>query len=409
MSKYCANCGNCQRDSFGDRICIDLSEVILQYLNFEDKLRLECVSTLFQQTIFKKTTELEFFNLDVKRVRVNNLDKILHRFNKLKVKLNGMCNSKTIEHVMNKSYNLTELGLYGAMNEQTERNLVNKFGQKLTKIKFNIFSTDIHWQKIANIEDLSVMILVAGLCGTKFDNLKHMTVQYFGTKEEEDINLLEELAKRNALNITHLQLLSNCVKNEHNFKWFLNIVAKFKNLVHFSIGNSFFRINEKCFEEELELIANNCPLLKSLDICYPRDPHNDSTDSISLLSLMQFNSLRRLKLVIFSSNVVTIDSFRSLQNLTNLSLNFEQRKNDFIEYDNILVYIVTNLPNLRHLEINGKQEIRTTERTADLLSKLLKLESIVIKISDPDIQKQIEIKIIEKCKYIRNIKIINDH
>ena len=32
------------RDSFDDRICDDLSQEVLKYLSFEDKIRLQCVS-----------------------------------------------------------------------------------------------------------------------------------------------------------------------------------------------------------------------------------------------------------------------------------------------------------------------------------------------------------------------------
>jgi hypothetical protein len=49
---------NYRRDSFSDRICDDLSEVILQYLSLEGKVRLECVSKQFQRTIFIRHHEM---------------------------------------------------------------------------------------------------------------------------------------------------------------------------------------------------------------------------------------------------------------------------------------------------------------------------------------------------------------
>ena len=41
-----------RRDSFSDRVCDDLSEILLQYLLLKDKFRLECVSKQFQETIY---------------------------------------------------------------------------------------------------------------------------------------------------------------------------------------------------------------------------------------------------------------------------------------------------------------------------------------------------------------------
>ena len=51
---------NYRRDSFDDRIYDDLSEVILQYLSFKDKLRMESVSKQFQRTVFCKEERLNF-------------------------------------------------------------------------------------------------------------------------------------------------------------------------------------------------------------------------------------------------------------------------------------------------------------------------------------------------------------
>ena len=43
-----------RRDSFSDRVCDDLSQILLKYLSLEDKLKLECVSKQFQRTVFQK-------------------------------------------------------------------------------------------------------------------------------------------------------------------------------------------------------------------------------------------------------------------------------------------------------------------------------------------------------------------
>jgi hypothetical protein len=49
--------------SFSDRICDDLCEVLLKYLSFEDKIKFECVSKQFQRLIFNKQNKLrlDFF------------------------------------------------------------------------------------------------------------------------------------------------------------------------------------------------------------------------------------------------------------------------------------------------------------------------------------------------------------
>ena len=52
-----------KRQSFSERICDDLSEIILQFLPLEDKLKTRmCVSKQFQRTIFVKQKEIPSFN-----------------------------------------------------------------------------------------------------------------------------------------------------------------------------------------------------------------------------------------------------------------------------------------------------------------------------------------------------------
>lgn len=46
------------RDSFDDRICDDLSQEVLKYLSFADKIRLQCVSKRFAKTIFVRQNRL---------------------------------------------------------------------------------------------------------------------------------------------------------------------------------------------------------------------------------------------------------------------------------------------------------------------------------------------------------------
>ena len=57
--RLCLRSDSQKRQSFSERICDDLSQVI-QYLLIEDKLRYECVSKQFQRTVFEKQFVLDF-------------------------------------------------------------------------------------------------------------------------------------------------------------------------------------------------------------------------------------------------------------------------------------------------------------------------------------------------------------
>ena len=70
-----------RRDSFDDRFCDDLSEVILQFLPLKDKLRLECVSKQFQRTVFQKLYELNLDDSELLVVPI--LDTLAKKFQRL--------------------------------------------------------------------------------------------------------------------------------------------------------------------------------------------------------------------------------------------------------------------------------------------------------------------------------------
>jgi len=48
-----------KRQSFSDRIFVDLCEVLLKCLSFEDKVKFECISKQFQKLVFNKQYIIE--------------------------------------------------------------------------------------------------------------------------------------------------------------------------------------------------------------------------------------------------------------------------------------------------------------------------------------------------------------
>ena len=65
-----------RRDSFDDRFCDDLTELVISYLPIEDKFRLQCVSKQFQNLIFNKIFVL---NIDTDDNDKNNLKQLIRR------------------------------------------------------------------------------------------------------------------------------------------------------------------------------------------------------------------------------------------------------------------------------------------------------------------------------------------
>ena len=72
-----------RRDSFEDRVCDDLCEVILQFLPLKDKLKLECVS----KTVPEDYLQLSMFTISgntTKRSQKQKIEAIIKKYPKLK-------------------------------------------------------------------------------------------------------------------------------------------------------------------------------------------------------------------------------------------------------------------------------------------------------------------------------------
>ena len=72
---------NYRRDSFEDRFCDDLSQVLLQFLSLEDKFKLEYVSKQFQRTVFQSLFGLNLDDEDVDAIEI--LDTLAEKFQRL--------------------------------------------------------------------------------------------------------------------------------------------------------------------------------------------------------------------------------------------------------------------------------------------------------------------------------------
>ena len=180
-----------QKDSFGDRIYDDLCEDILQFLSFEDKLRLECVSKQFQRTIYSKMTELYFEYLDSDETNLVNLEKILKKFSGLEVKLIGSHDKIPLEVMFNNTNKLTLFNIapYDGIEERYERKMIEKFGSVLQSLSLSNFKVDTHPMFIPNIEHLCFARFPPEIADIHFNKMKSLTIIYFGFDYEGDYHL----------------------------------------------------------------------------------------------------------------------------------------------------------------------------------------------------------------------------
>ena len=117
---------NYRRNSFEDRICDDLTEVLLQFLSTEDKLRFECVSKQFQRTVYQRQYDLNSFMIS----------------SQMKIDL-GRNFAQILEKLMKKLPNIRSLNYYirsdscPPLIDDSDIDIIVKYCHNLSEIKIN--------------------------------------------------------------------------------------------------------------------------------------------------------------------------------------------------------------------------------------------------------------------------------
>ena len=203
---------NFRRDSFEDRVCDDLCEVLLQFLPFEDKFKFECVSKQFQRNVFQRQYDLDMFSLKIRDVLGNNiastLEKLMKKLPNIK-SLRLLCLKNMNKNQMNTVFkNIPELEQMAAINCNPDTNtVINCLRQVSDK-----------WLKIKALNVCNRMNSLA-LFMTEVNKLKALeTLQFrLGLKHFEGLQTFEEYF--NGLqSLTHLEISLLCHSTEDHIE-----------------------------------------------------------------------------------------------------------------------------------------------------------------------------------------------
>ena len=416
---------NYRRDSFDDRFCDDLSEVLLQFLPLNDKLRLECVSKQFQRTVFIKQCEITLYstlqsNQELTKKSQQNEDNVF--------KTNDM---KSIESVLKKCPNIQSMFLVlknkrifesifrlitkycRNLNEfnvsfktrrtkpELNEEFLRLFGQKLKyiscgeKLDYNLFPNLYSIPKKSGLYPEYFPKSVLGLN----PNLKEIKVILFDYNQHLFREVLQKFHK-----ITHLSLLL-WTANEKSVINSFRESPVLQNLIELNYQAHDLPISE--FLVSTKQLSEKLAKLKSIEInsVYVK---NFSDLRQQLFSLKEFSELKRLKLELkflktCKKSKFSFKAFEELQNITHLRLVFNARQLN----EEILTDIDIYLPKLQYLFIIN--QIITDEegvtQMAETLSRLSCLQTILLNLKYRRIAEQMTEQIAEKCRKIRKIKV----
>ena len=420
LSKEQSNEDNYRRDSFDDRVCDDLSEVLLKYLSLKDRLRLECVSKQFQRSALVSQC-LDYLVIpSCVYINIKPFIQMFKKFpnlNKLELLFSYLFEENTIiseliEEIFKNCNNLTHIEFNNSahIKEEDQKKLFDKFGHQLISIINYSPVLDFTFTSAPNIEELIIDSFDPKLSQIEFKRLKRFNFMNLWAEDSDSFGVFIE---NNAKTLKHLDITYCNISDKNSAKRLLKIVMKAINLIHLWIDIDF-KLIDNSFNNYWKQIAIKCKQIKSLKH-YIEVNESLRLNEEMLSILKQFKRLKRLDLQLyfedFDGSVEDLHPFEELKGLEGLThfsidINFIKEGVHAIETSNktfnetLLIDIDNNLPKLQYLWIECP--FIASEWTSQVLSRLSSLETIKLKIRNREIRPQIERQLIENCKHLRS-------
>ena len=266
-------------DRFGD----DLTELILQYLTFEDKVRLECVSKQWRRLVFNKQFVIE---LDIgskeKIIGQNELYLNVQLLESLLKKCPNISKFNLSSYIKNTSEVLSLIGQYcpriksltywSDFGKEDEKSLpfFRMYGHKLEELLLYGYSTE--FRKISefcpNVKKVlfpkAFLIVPDNIdCLLKLEHLINTIDISF-----DNDNILKTLSNKysqtmKSLNISFSSLTAEVLKT------CFNCITRFENLRELTLSITDFEDITQPIDDCLSLIGQKCNKLLKLDLEKP--------------------------------------------------------------------------------------------------------------------------------------------
>ena len=264
--------------SFNERICDDLAEILLQYLSIEEKVKLEKVCQLFQRNIYLKVFELnledgmfwwenngdESFNLNrfatlVKKCpNIKSLEITTESYDHFRDENIVDDYNRIIQIVINYCHNLSQIECsFSLMSNQIRYEFIEKFGSNLTHFRALSYTSNDILNSFPNIQELDLNFdgyYSGGDEELYLPRLKKLIVYY-----RADLNAMPRLLTKVLKNTRRIVYLK--IKSKINDPWqvisILDLISKNPNLVELKFTTRV-RLNQEQFAHSIKQMANNC-------------------------------------------------------------------------------------------------------------------------------------------------------
>ena len=352
-----------------DRLGDDLTEELLQYLTFEDKIRLECVSKQWKRCVFQRQFVIEIdWNCRYSHNSLYKLNTNEWTDEEDEEFLDELLDQKALESVLNKCQNIMSvrlemtvesevLALFGRycprlksidydFTNQNGFQFLQIYGHKLEKHYFGDFSDKDCLKLCPNLKSVSFreISLVLDESPEYLPKLEQIfrVLHFISPEEVKQINILVH-KYRKSLKSLALSLGEFTAKE---LKPCIECISRFENLKRFKLD--VIKSTEP-IDDCLKLIGQKCTKLSLVYLWFSyMVPMSDRFFDV----FTHFKAIKKLKLYLQPNRVLkgSVDCFKHCKQLTELDIEYYHLTEDFF------TNIESSLPKLQLLEIkSGKQ------------------------------------------------------
>ena len=344
-------------ERFGD----DLTEEILQYLTFEDKIRLECVSKQWQRCVFNKQYVLELFvqriSSSVKTQEKNVIESriltiketfelLLKKCPNIKnVIINFGIDSSVLSLIGQYCPRIKSLKYYSNISNDNVLLFFRMYGHKLeeyiinTNHEENQFIQYCKNLKKIYISENSIILTQDEFILTKLENIR---LSFSKNSNPEKMEILSDKYSKTIKSMK----ISVWGLNEEELQSCIECISRFENLIQLTLDFGPMNIREP-LDEILFTIGQNCTKLLKLDF----KMHERIRLTHHFFDIFyEFKAIKKLKIelpkIIKNTwNRISVECFELCEQLEELDINYPELREHFF------ANIATVLPKLQTLRV----------------------------------------------------------
>ena len=366
----------------------DLTELILQYLTFEDKVRLECVSKQWRRLVFNKQFAIEL-NYYIHNPKIGS--KQLYRRN------DGLnVDIKALESVVKKCSNIETVHIHSNLNAQPVLSLIGQYCPNIKSLTCNGINNILDFirdngHKLEDINLYNISIEKAKhllrFCSnliriTIYDfpsfiedflpKLKHIDTVISIDLSDQNPNKIKPMIDNYSQSVKKLKVCfqSNLSATQTDLNDCLNSISLLENLQSLHLLFHYLP-NRGQFVNNLKLIGQKCTKLSELEI---RENVEISYPFFSIFS--EFKNIKKLMISLPESTVLSgsVESFKHCKQLIDIEICYPELTEDFF------TVIASSLPKVKRLVISTKQQF--FDLFIDLFRPIKSIEYVYLHINN---------------------------